>query len=1021
MHAPNAPVPPTLRLIAAERRRRLQIAHEPQALRAFGVAAWLFGLALILLSSGATAGLPLNQYYQEIWTTREGLPHNTVNAITQTPDGYLWLGTWEGAVRYSGLRFQNFDRNAGTEMLDSGVRALRLETDGGLLVAGSRGSIVRLQNGRWERQPSAPTLVTDVLRDRQGRLWAGTENGGLMRIDPDGRRQHFVVSPETGGGSVYALVEDSLGRIWVGTSRGLMRAYEDRLLPAPDRSGALGERRVLSLMISAQGQLLVGTELGLFASLQPVTAAADPDLQFVPREPELAAASISRLLLDRHGNLWMGTVSQGLYRRSGDRLESLDSSRGLPNNRVLALFEDREGNLWVGTNGGLMRLGEAPFSTLSRRHGLADDFVRSLLELPDGRLLAGTSRGLSLIQGNQVEDWPRLHNEVSELSVLSLAASAQGVWIGSYHRGALRIENERVVERLDRERGLPSNEVRTLLEDRSGGLWVGTTQGLMSRRADGQQVFGSDNGLPGDYIVALYEDSQGDLWVGTGTGLGRIRDGQAETISLADAGEIESVFSILEDAHSGVLWMATDRGLLRWRRSDGQLAAIGHEAGLPFEKFFAVVSDAAGDLWLTGNRGVLRIPRQAAHAFAEGRTESVPFEHFNESDGMASAQCNGGSGPPALRRRDGSLWIATALGIAHVDPAKLEDFAEQAPPVVIESLLVDGSSLPLAQHVELPAGTSRIEVGFAGLAFVMPQRVRYRFRLEGFDRGWIERGEQRSAVFTNLGPGEYSLQVQAAHPNGPWSPRAGRIDFKIAPYWWQRPGAWLLLAALTIAAIHHLLQGRVRRLQQNEIRLRELVDQRTVDLRLQAQRLQDADTEKNRLLERLREQSEAFERQAREDALTGLANRRAFDELLAYEFARASRSEQPLCVALIDLDHFKRINDEHSHAAGDAVLRAVAGRMRTLCREIDTVARWGGEEFALLLPNTRLSDALVVCERVRAGLERLELGAIDAGLHITVSIGLASHEGHADYDRMLSQVDAALYAAKQSGRNQVAC
>lgn len=1018
LHDALSPVPPTSRLTAADHRRSRP---EPPPSGSARAGAWLCLLALLLWAHAAAAVLPLDQYYQETWTTREGLPHNTVNAITQTPDGYLWLGTWEGAVRYSGLRFQNFDRNAGTDMLDSGVRALTLEADGGLLVAGSRGSIVRLHNGQWARQPAAPTLVTDVLRDRQGRLWAGTENGGLMRIDPDGRRQHFVVSPETGGGSVYALVEDALGRVWAGTSRGLMRASEDRLLPAPDRGGILGERRVQSLLLGAHGQLLVGTEDGLFASQQPVAAAADPDLEFARREPELAATSISRLLIDRRGDLWIGTVSHGLFRRSADGLDVLDTGSGLPNNRVLALFEDREGNLWIGTNGGLVRLGEAPFSTLTRRHGLADDFVRSLLELPDGHLLAGTSRGLSLINGHHVESWPRQPGEASGLSVLSLARAARGVWIGSYNSGALRVEDERVVERIDREQGLPSNEVRALLEDRAGGLWIGTTQGLALKQGEALSVYGTTEGLPGEYVVALFEDSQGTLWVGTGTGLGRIREGRAEALSLEGAGAVESVFSILEDTRAGVLWLATDRGLLRWRRSDGQVAAIGHSAGLPFEKFFAVLTDAAGDLWLTGNRGVLRLPAAVAHAYADGRAEAVPFEHFNEADGMASAQCNGGSGPPALRRSDGSLWVATALGVAHVAPERLDDFAEQAPPVVIESLLVDGGQLPLSPRVDLPAGTSRIEVGFAGLAFVMPQRVRYRYRLEGFDHGWIERGEQRSAVFTNLGPGDYALHVQAAHPNGPWSEREGRIDFRIAPHWWQRPWTWLLLAALVAAIVHHLLQRRVRRLQQNEIRLRELVEQRTVDLRLQAQRLQEADTEKNVLLERLREQSEAFERQAREDALTGLANRRAFDELLAYEFARAGRSDQPLCVALVDLDHFKRINDDYSHAAGDAVLRAVAARMREVCREIDTVARWGGEEFALLLPNTRLSDALVVCERVRAGLERLELDEVAPGLRITVSIGLASHEGHADYDRMLSQVDAALYAAKQSGRNRVAC
>ncbi|WP_143006626.1 ligand-binding sensor domain-containing diguanylate cyclase [Aquimonas voraii] len=989
-------------------------------------------LALVLgLMRGALADSPvprpLDQYNLEVWTTREGLPHNTVNAIVQSPDGYLWLGTWEGAVRYSGLRFQNFDYNAGTGMLDSGVRALALEPGGGLLVAGSRGGIVRLADGRWERLPAAPALVTEVLRDRSGRLWAGTENGGLMRVGTDGTREHFSVSPETGGGSVYALAEDALGRIWVGTSRGLMRAQDERLLPAPDREGAIGERRVLSLLLGPQGHLLVGTERGLFSSRQPVAAAADPDLAFEAIEPELAASSISRLLRDRHGQLWIGTISEGLFRRSGAVLDSLDTLSGLPNNRVLALFEDREGNLWVGTNGGLVRLGSAPFSSLVRRHGLADDFVRSLLELPDGSLLVGTSHGLSRINGHGVRPWPEpgrgsgQAGELAELSVLSLARSARGVWIGSYQSGALRVQDSRVAERLDRASGLPSNEVRALLETEDGALWIGTTHGLVLRRGGAQQLFLRSDGLPGDYIVSLFEDSEGDLWVGTGTGLGRIRAGEVETIDLGGELGVESVFAMHEDQRERALWLATDRGLLRWRRSDGRIAAVGHAAGLPFEKFFAVLQDAAGDLWLTGNRGVLRVPSAAAHAHANGSGEAVPYEQFTEADGMASAQCNGGSSPAAVRRGDDSLWIATAQGVAYITPARLDDFAEQAPPVVIESVLVDGHALAPSPALQLPAGTGRIEIGFTGLAFVMPQRVRYRYRLEGFDEDWVERGEQRSAVFTNLGPGEYSLRVQAAHPNGPWSEGSARIDFEIAPQLWQRPWAWLLLAAGAALFVQRLLQRRLRRVTHNELRLRELVEQRTADLRLQAQRLQEADREKNQLMQQLRQQADAFERQAREDALTGLANRRAFDELLAYEFARAGRSEQPLCVALVDLDQFKRVNDELSHAAGDAVLRAVAERMRALCRDIDTVARWGGEEFALLLPNTRLSDALAVCERVRAGIERLELDMIAPGLRITISIGLASHEGHADYDRMLSQADAALYSAKQSGRNRVAC
>jgi diguanylate cyclase (GGDEF)-like protein len=983
---------------------------------------WLGLLALLigLQALAQTSRAPLSSYYRESWTTREGLPHNAVSSIVQTPDGYLWLATWEGVARYSGHAFRNYDRNSGTGLPDSGVRALALDSEGGLLAGGLRGGLTRHRQGQWQALPNAARMVTRILEDSSGVVWAGTETAGLMRLDGSGQRQYFAVEPEAGGGTVYALQEDSLGRLWVGSSIGLARIERGRAEPAPGQPETMLGRRVMSLLLDRDGHLLVGGENGAYRSNLPLAAAADPDLAFEPLDPRLAEFGITQILRDRTGDLWFGTVNRGLLRLGALGLERLDTAEDLPNSRVLALFEDREGSLWVGTNGGLMRLGHAPFSTLARRQGLSDDYVRALIELDDGSLLIGTSQGLSRLQGERATP-VTAGGALQQTSVLSLARSRQGYWVGTYTGGAMRVHEGAVVQRVGREQGLPSNEVRAMLESSEGRVWLGTTQGLA--RVDGEvlRVYRSVDGLPSERIGALHETPDGSLWIGTVAGLARLRDEKIEPVELGEVEGVESIFAISADALDGALWLATDRGLLRFDPASGRTGAVGYAAGLPFEKFFAAVSDGRDGLWLTGNRGVLRISVEAARAVAAGRQERLQFELFNEADGMQSAQCNGGTQPAALLRTDGSVWVATAIGAAHVDPGALDRFADRAPPVVIESVLADGIELGPSAEVALPGGTSRIEIGFAGIAFVMPQRVRYRYRLEGFDNDWVERGSQRNAVFTNLGPGEYTLRVQSAHPNGPWSRDEAQLKLSIPRQWWQQPVAWLVAAALLVLLTHLLLRRRMQRARRSELRLRELVEQRTADLKLKSARLVAADVEKNALLEQLRLQSEAFERQAREDSLTGLPNRRAFDELLAYEFARAGRSTQPLCVALIDLDHFKRINDELSHAAGDAVLRAVASRMRELCREVDTVSRWGGEEFALLLPNTQLSDALTVCERIRSGIERMTLDAIAPGLKITLSVGLASHEEQPDYDRMLSQADAALYAAKQAGRNRVAC
>jgi diguanylate cyclase (GGDEF)-like protein len=402
-----------------------------------------------------------------------------------------------------------------------------------------------------------------------------------------------------------------------------------------------------------------------------------------------------------------------------------------------------------------------------------------------------------------------------------------------------------------------------------------------------------------------------------------------------------------------------------------------------------------------------------------GQRTALDVERFTEADGMASAQCNGGSSPPAAVGQDGAVWFATAVGVATVQPERLMRFAQVVPPVVIEQVLVDGAEQPLGGDVVVPDRAVRLEVRYAGLGFVMSDRIRYRQMLEGFDAGWVERGGQRSAEFTNLPAGEYVLRISAAHPHGPWSGEEARVRIVVRPALWERPLVWFALALLVLGALGGLFGWRLRAQARRELELRRLVDQRTADLQRQTDRLLVADAEKSRLLSQLHAQSEEFARQAREDALTGLTNRRAFDELLAQEFRRAGRSGSPLCLALLDLDHFKAINDRWSHAVGDEVLKRTAAVLAAHCRGIDSVSRWGGEEFALLLPHTALEDARQACERLRQALAETRFDDLAPGLRITASIGLASHAGHADHERLVAAADAALYAAKDAGRDRV--
>src|SRR5690606_13302367 len=356
---------------------------------------------------------------------------------------------------------------------------------------------------------------------------------------------------------------------------------------------------------------------------------------------------------------------------------------------------------------------------------------------------------------------------------------------------------------------------------------------------------------------------------------------------------------------------------------------------------------------------------------------------------------------------DGSLWIGTAAGVASVEPQRLARYAERRPPPpVIEAVTVDGRALDWRTTAGLPGGT-RLAVSYAGLSYLLPERIRYRTRVAGLDGGWTERGTRRSVEFVGLPPGRYTLEVQAAHPGGGWSAEPARWSFQVRPLWWQRADVRVAAALGAGLLLFGLYRLRVRNYRARNWRLARQVDARTADLQAQAQRLMEVDRERAGLVAQLREQAETYARQAREDALTGLPNRRQFEEVLARDLALARRGTHPLCLALLDIDHFKRINDTWSHAVGDQVLREVGRLLESGRRSPDLVARLGGEEFAVLMPDTLLEEAQLVCERLQASFHAHRRWAGLDGLRVTFSLGVVPLRLGDTRETLYARADAA--------------
>lgn len=973
----------------------------------------LFGVCT-LVAGRAQAVTPLHDYFRESWSTRDGLPHNTINNIHQSGDGYLWLATWEGAARYDGRSFSIFGRDSVTGLPDVGVRTFFRETDGSMLVAGARGGFSRVSNGHWQSFPPLGHLINDLLRDQSGQLWFATEGGGVVRQLPDGQYQRFGAEAGLMVRVVYKLLQDRDGILWFATLQGVYRldpkAAELKFERVPLLAGA-ADIKAFMLALDANGQLLVGSEQGLFRQ---------SGNQFALVHPKLANVAVTALQVLPDGQIWIGTVSQGLQRLSDLGHEQLGVQDGLPNNRVLSIFQDTEQSIWVGTNAGLYRLRETPFTNLTQQQGLADNYVRTVLEHSDGSVWIGSAGGLNhWVQGRlQPVSLP------GEVSVLSLREGPDGdVWVGTYSDGVYRLRQGAVTTHYDRSNGLASNEVRAieLMDDR---VFFGTSGGLNMLWQQQMTTLTSADGLPGIFVSALYHQraesgAAAQLWIGTGTGAAVWSDGKIRPLDLHSQEQAEYVFDFYHPPGSQQIWLATDRGLIRYDQQKNQLRLIGRAAGLPVDKIFTVLADPSGAFWLSSNRGIVRILQSDANAVADGQQTTLSnSDIFGEADGMLSSQCNGGSVPAATLRRDGTLWFATSQGVASVDPSRLAQFSLKPPPVVVQHLSADGREVPL-QQATLPAGTLRVRFQFAGLSYVMPSRIMYRTQLQGFEQDWVDRGTMNHAEFTNLPPGDYRLLVSAAYPESDWNADVARVEFTVLPLFWQKAWVQWLAGALGLLVVLGFVRWRLYRLSQSELRLKLQVAGKTTELLAQAQSLRQAVAEKTQLAEQLQQQAQAFAAQAREDGLTGLANRRAFDEQLAFEFSRAERLGQPLCLVMLDVDHFKTINDRWSHQIGDLVLQQLAALLRQQVRDIDRIARWGGEEFALLLPQTELPQAVEICQRIRLAIAALDFSAAVAGLQVTASFGVAQHDDVDSYAKLISRADQRLYQAKAQGRNCV--
>ena len=788
---------------------------------------WLF-VALLWCACLCSAIEAAAQHRFDSWTTDNGLPQASVNAILQTRDGFLWLTTFGGLVRYDGLRLQVFNT----------------------------GNTKGLRTGRF----------TSLFEDREGNLWIGTEGQGVTRYKDEVFTTYTTENglPNNQAGQIR---EDSAGNVLIQAGDRIVQWKNETFVPynpAPGEPviGRLHRTRTGAVWY-LDGAILHKYENGRITA--DLATGFDVNRFFEDREGRLWIGTREKRLLmfqhgklqvysekegypeillntfyeDRKGRLWFGTRGGGLLEFKDNRFTRYTTSDSLAGDDVLVISEDREGTLWVGTTSGLSRLTERVVTAYSIKDGLAANNVYPIYEDRQGHIWIGSWPGLTRYADGVFANVSQQYR-VEDAQVTSLLEDdAGGLWIGTWGRGVRHVQDGKITAFTEHE--LPGTQVRAMIQDRAGSIWFGTANGLVKYRDGAFTIHTARDGLAGKEIHAIYEDRSGRLWIGADAGLTKYQDGKFTAYTEKDGFASNIVRAIYEDS-GGTLWIGMyDTGL--YRLAQGRFTHYTTREGLFDNGVFQIIEDGRGNFWISCNLGIYRVRRAELNDLAEGRVKQITSIPYNKRDGMLNSECNGGGQPAGIRARDGRLWFPTQRGVAVINP-DLVPVNTQPPTVVIESVIVDTQPVGLRSGVKLQPGQVNVEIHYSGLSFINPELVKFKYKLEGLDKDWVDAGTRRTAYYSHLPPGQYHFRVIAANRDGVWNEQGATIEMTVLPpfwrTWWFISGVVLALALATFLLYKRRILQLKRAHQAQEEFSRQLIESQESERKRIAAELHDS-------------------------------------------------------------------------------------------------------------------------------------------------------------------------------------
>lgn len=739
--------------------------------------------------------LPPRQFVVSHWNLDEGLPQSSVNAVLQTRDGYLWLATFGGLARFDGVRFTVFDRSNTPALLSD--RCINLSEDHkGRLWIGTEGGVALFDGNAFRFFGRAEGLSTELVNgafeDPSGTVWVATGDRRLHRFDGHGFDSSFAVSlgdrnaiRQVERGGLVATNENI--RLFDGAEFTEVHRFRQRLATNV-RSILLG--RDSSIWITTNGSGLLRVMNG-------------NERWFTQEDgiPDLHLASITE---SEDGTLWVGSP-QGLIQFRNGRGRLFTASDGLSDQDVRSVCIDREKNVWIGTStGGVNRMRQALVSVFGKTQGLREEKILSVAVRKDGSLLFGSNcGGLHEWRNGRASDSPLSRFLVNECIWTVFEDRTGTVWIGSDELQAVR--NDKLIM----TQAIPSPYAT--FEDRSGQIWIGTAEGLYRREANGFQRHPWSDRLPHRDVRTIFEDRAGALWIGTVNGFARFQGNSVSVFTNIAVLASHYIRAIHQDA-DGVIWFGSyGGGIVRFK--DEQFRVFTTRDGLFDNIVSHLIEDRAGYFWTGSNRGISRISRAELNEVADGKREFVTPVTLGRSDGLASVETNGGFQPSAAVLPDGRIAFPTVQGLAIIDPARFQT-QDEPPPVTVEAVIANGRTLDSASVAGIAYDEANLEIRYTALSLSEPTKVRFRYRLEGYDAGWIDAEARRSAFYTKVSPGTHVFHVIASNHHGIWNNEGARLTLTVVPpfwlTWWFLTGAVVFFLSVGPAIYYYRVKALKR-------------------------------------------------------------------------------------------------------------------------------------------------------------------------------------------------------------------